>query len=90
MAYWQELFGDRIYEANYELMVDDSEDQIRKLLQYCGLDEEQACFEFHKNKRAVRTASVAQVRQPIYKDAKKASSPYEKQLKPLIDELASK
>lgn len=90
MAYWGELFGDRIYEANYEKMVDDSEAEIGKLLQYCGLDEEAACFEFHKNKRAVRTASVAQVRQPIYNDAKKASGPYEKHLKPLVEELAAK
>jgi tetratricopeptide (TPR) repeat protein len=90
MSHWKSVFGDKIYEANYESIVDDSENQISSLLAYCGLEKEDACFEFHKNKRAVRTASVAQVRQPIYKDAKKASSPYEKHLQPLIEELAAK
>ena len=90
MAHWKHVFGDRIYEANYEQMVDDSESEIAKLLEYCDLEAEEACFEFHKNKRTVRTASVAQVRQPIYKDAKKASSPFEKHLKPLIDELSAR
>ena len=87
MAHWQGLFGAQIYEANYEKMVADSESEIANLLTFCGLDSETACFEFHKNKRAVRTASVSQVRQPIYKDALKASAPYEKQLQPLIDAL---
>ncbi|WP_197479764.1 sulfotransferase, partial [Oleiphilus sp. HI0132] len=87
MKHWQNLFGDRIYEANYEAMVDNSEHQINNLLAFCHLEPEGGCFEFHKNKRAVRTASVAQVRQPIYKDAKRASAPYEKYLAPLIEVL---
>jgi Flp pilus assembly protein TadD len=87
MSYWEGISEGRIYEANYEAMVDDSEAQISQLLAYCGLESQEACFEFHKNKRAVRTASVAQVRQPIYKDAMKASTPYAKQLAPLAEEL---
>ena len=87
MAHWETLFGAQIYEANYEKMVADSESEIANLLAFCGLEAEAACFEFHKNKRAVRTASVSQVRQPIYKDALKASAPYEKQLLPLIEVL---
>ena len=71
-------------------MVADSESEIRRLLDYCGLEMESACLMFHKNKRAVRTASIAQVRQPIYKDAVKASKPFEIQLKPLIEVLESK
>jgi Flp pilus assembly protein TadD len=87
MAHWNSLFGSQIYEANYEKMVADSETEISSLLKYCGLEAEASCFDFHKNKRAVRTASVSQVRQPIYKDALKASAPYKKQLQPLIDAL---
>jgi len=83
MEHWKTLFGDQIYEANYESMIDDSEGEIKKLLEFCDLNVEDKCFEFHKNKRAVRTASVAQVRQPIYRDAMKASAPYEAQLAPL-------
>lgn len=89
MNHWQSLLGDRLYEANYERMVADSETEINRLLDFCGLEAEPACFAFHKNKRAVRTASVSQVRQPIYKDALKASAPYEKQLQPLIEILKS-
>jgi len=89
MTHWQSLFADQIYEANYECMVDDSENGIKNLLAFCDLEPEAACFEFHKNKRAVRTASVAQVRQPIYRDAMKASTPYLEYLKPLIEVLES-
>ena len=89
MAHWENLFGEQIYEANYESMVADSETEISNLLAFCSLEAEATCFEFHKNKRAVRTASVSQVRQPIYKDALKASAPYEKQLQPLIEVLSN-
>jgi Flp pilus assembly protein TadD len=89
MASWNQKFPGRIYEANYEKMVSDSESQIEALLAFCGLDFEPECLMFHKNKRAVRTASVAQVRQPIYKDAVKASKPFEKQLQPLIDAITT-
>lgn len=85
----QDKFPGRIYEANYEKVVADSEAEIERLLDYCGLEMESACLMFHKNKRTVRTASIAQVRQPIYKDAVKASKPFETQLKPLIDVLQS-
>ena len=89
MAFLNERFPGQIYEANYERMVADSETEIEKLVAHCGLKMESACLMFHKNKRAVRTASVAQVRQPIYKDAVRASKPFEKELKPLIDILES-
>jgi Tfp pilus assembly protein PilF len=89
MSHWTLLFGEQIFEVNYETIVDDSEQEIEKLLDYCGLERETACFEFHKNKRAVRTASVSQVRQPIYRDSMKASTPYLEYLKPLINILES-
>jgi Tfp pilus assembly protein PilF len=84
MKHWQSLFGEQIYEANYERMVANAETEIAGLLEFCGLEPEEKCFAFYKNKRAVRTASVSQVRQPIYKDSLKASSPYLEQLAPLI------
>jgi len=89
MAHWNALFGEKIYALNYEKMIDNSEREIAALLEFCGLEMESKCLEFHKNKRAVRTASVAQVRQPIYRDAMKASAPYQKALQPLISVLES-
>ena len=50
-------------------MVDDTEAEVRALLDYCGLEFEPACLEFYKTERAVRTPSSEQVRQPIYSDA---------------------
>lgn len=90
MACWQEMFGERIYQASYEDMVENSEQEITNLLAFCDLPMEAACLSFHKNKRAVRTASVAQVRQPIYKDAIKASAAVSAQLMPLKQILDSK
>jgi hypothetical protein len=50
-------------------MVGDTENQIRKMLDYCGLEFEQGCLEFYKTDRAIRTPSSEQVRQPVYKGA---------------------
>ncbi len=80
MRMWAERFPDQIYEANYEALIKDSESEISKLLEFCGLELQPACIAFHRNKRAVRTASVAQVRQPLYRDAVKASTPFRAQL----------
>ncbi|MDX1451726.1 MAG: sulfotransferase [Oleiphilaceae bacterium] len=89
MAIWTERFPNQIYEANYEALIADAENETRKLLAFCGLEMEPACLAFHKNKRAVRTASVAQVRQPLYKTAMKNTEPYRDRLSPLIDILKS-
>jgi Flp pilus assembly protein TadD len=87
MDQWQVLFGEQIFEANYERMVQDAEAEITRLLEFCGLEPEAACYAFHRNTRAVRTASVTQVRRPIYTDSVSASDPYRAYLQPLIDEL---
>jgi hypothetical protein len=68
-------------------MVDDTEAEVRALLDYCGLEFEPACLEFYKTERAVRTASSEQVRRPIYRDATEEWRPYERFLDPLKAEL---
>jgi hypothetical protein len=50
-------------------LVDDTEAEIRRLLQYCGLPFDEACLRFYENDRAVRTPSAEQVRQPIFRAA---------------------
>jgi len=67
--------------------VADQEAQSRRLIEYCGLEWDDACLDFHQSKRAVRTASMAQVRQPIYKSSVERWRPYEKFLGPLFDAL---
>lgn len=89
----KELFGDRVYVMNYEKLTEDQENQTRLLLDYCGLDFEEACLEFYKNKRGIDTASAQQVVQPMYKGSSQAWRKFEKQLLPyaqLLDELDRK
>ncbi len=83
IEYWRKTLPDFIYDLSYERLVADQEIQIRNLLDYCQLPWDDACLEFHKTRRKVRTASNAQVRRPIYNDSVKLWKRYEKQLQPL-------
>lgn len=65
MNFWQSLYGDSLLEVSYEKLVDEPEKQIRRLLEYCDLDWQQNCLDFHNNPAPVSTASSVQVRQPI-------------------------
>jgi tetratricopeptide (TPR) repeat protein len=88
MAHWRKVLpAGAFLDVQYEDIVADQETQARRLIEYCGLEWNDACLDFHKNKRAVRTASVAQVRQPIYKSSVERWRPYEKFLGPLFDAL---
>lgn len=84
MAHWNSIFPGEILENRYEDMVADLEKQTRKVLDFCGLDWDPNCLNFHEADRAIRTASVAQVRQPIYKGSVEKWRKYEAQLQPLI------
>jgi len=55
----------RVHRVIYEDLVEDTETEVRRLLDYCGLPFEQNCLNFHENRRPVSTASAEQVRQPI-------------------------
>lgn len=84
MTHWDEIFPGDIFECRYEDMVADLESQTRKVLDFCGLDWDPNTLNFHKAERAIRTASVTQVRQPIYKGSVEKWRKYETQLQPLI------
>jgi Sulfotransferase family len=83
MAHVDAVLPGRVHRVIYERMVGDTEDEVRALLEYCGLDFEPACLEFYKTERAVRTASSEQVRQPIYRDATDEWHAYKRHLGPL-------
>lgn len=83
MAHIDRVLPGRIHRVIYERMVDDTEAQVRALLDYCGLPFEPACLEFHKTERAVRTASSEQVRQPIFRAGTEAWKPFSPYLEPL-------
>jgi tetratricopeptide (TPR) repeat protein len=76
-----------VHRVIYERMVENTEAEVRALLDYCGLEFEPACLEFYKTDRAVRTASSEQVRQPIYRGATDEWRAYERHLGPLKDAL---
>ena len=87
MEYWREALGDKFLEIDYEETVSDFETQARRLIDYVGLEWDNACLEPHKQKRAVLTASKMQVIKPVYKTSVKAWERYADQLKPLIEAL---
>jgi tetratricopeptide (TPR) repeat protein len=87
MAHVDRVLPGRVHRVIYERMVDDTENEVRRLLEYCGLDFEPACLEFYKTERAIRTPSSEQVRRPIYRDATEEWRPYEKYLGPLKEAL---
>jgi hypothetical protein len=87
MEHWGATCPVSIHEVRYEDAVADLEPVARRLVSACGLDWHPACLEFHRNKRMVRTASVTQVRQPIYKTSAGRWRKYEGDLAELFSAL---
>lgn len=83
MAHFDAVLPGRIHRVHYEAMVDDTEAEVRRLLDYCGLAFEDQCLRFYENSRPVRTASSEQVRRPIYRDGVDHWQHYEAWLAPL-------
>jgi tetratricopeptide (TPR) repeat protein len=90
MAHWRRILPDgAMLEVQYEDVVGDFENQARRIVAYCGLPWDERCLTFYQTARPVRTASVTQVRQPIYRDAIGRSKPFESMLEPLLVELGA-
>lgn len=86
--HWTSLLPpDRYTEVRYEDVVDDLEGEARRLIEFCGLEWNEACLSFHKLKRPVRTASATQVRQPIYRTSVGRWKAYASHLTSLLDAL---
>jgi hypothetical protein len=68
MSHFDAVLPGRVHRVFYEAMIDDTETEVRRLLDYCGLPFEDGCLKFYENDRAVRTASSEQVRQPIFRE----------------------
>lgn len=83
MAHVDAVLPGRVHRVIYELMVEDTEAEVRRLLDHCGLEFEPRVLEFYKTERAVRTASSEQVRRPIYREATDEWRAYEAHLGPL-------
>jgi len=87
MDHWDKVLPGRVLRMQYEEVVADTESQVHRLLDYCGLPFEESCLRFYETERAVRTASSEQVRQPIYSGAVEQWRHYLPHLDPLIEAL---
>jgi tetratricopeptide (TPR) repeat protein len=83
MTHWDNVLPGFVLTVNHEEVVDDLETQVRRILDFCGLEFEQSCVDFHKTKRNIKTPSSEQVRQPIYKNATEQWRHFEQYLAPL-------
>lgn len=87
MRHWDQVLPGRILHVQHEDVVDHLEENVRRILDFCGLEFEDACVAFHKTARSVRTASSEQVRQPIFREGLDQWKNYEPWLSPLQDAL---
>ena len=69
MSFWSDQFTDEIYNLNYETLINNKEMEIKNLLKFCNLEWDDNCLNPHKNKKLVGTASLAQIRAPIYQSS---------------------
>jgi tetratricopeptide (TPR) repeat protein len=89
MDHWNAVLPGQILRVQHEELVQDLDRQVRRILDFVGLEFEAACLEFYKTERSVRTASSEQVRQPIYREGADQWRHFEAWLGPLKDALGN-
>jgi tetratricopeptide (TPR) repeat protein len=92
MQHWERVLPGRVLRVQHEELIDDLEGSVRRMLDYCGLEFEPACLEFHRTERSVRTASSEQVRRPINREGVgqwRDYEPYLAQLKAALGDLVT-
>jgi hypothetical protein len=87
MQHWDTVLPGRVLRVQHEDVIDDLEGSVRRILDYCGLEFEPACVEFHKTERRVHTASSEQVRRPINREGVEQWKNFEPWLGPLREAL---
>ncbi|HEY2678084.1 MAG TPA: sulfotransferase [Steroidobacteraceae bacterium] len=87
MDHWHATLQSSMYTVNYESLVADQRAETLKLLEFCGLDWQDACMDFHRNASATTTASAVQVRQPLYDSSVDQWRHYAAPLAQLNDQL---
>ena len=84
MEHWLSVIGNNMLEVNYESLVGNQKQQSQRIIEFCGLQWEDACLQFYENKNPATTASAVQVRQPVYQSSVGKWKNYEEQLQSLI------
>jgi Tfp pilus assembly protein PilF len=87
MSHWKSLYGADILDFDYDALVREPRPAVERLLAFCGLEWEESCMSFHRVTNAVKTASVWQVREPLYRRSSGRWRHYAAQLAPLREYL---
>ena len=87
MNFWRDFFPESIYEVKYEKIIENPQQKIKEMLDFCGLPWEDDCLHFHKNKTPIKTMSTAQARQPIYKSSISSYKKFSSFLEDLINNI---
>ena len=87
MSFWKKEFPKNIYNLNYETLIKDPKNQIKKILEFCDLDWDENVMNHHKNPRIVRTLSFDQANKPISKKVSNTIKNYKDMIGDLIKEL---
>ena len=87
MKYYKKIFGKQILNIKYEDVVNNVENEIKKILDYLDLNFEESCVEFYRNKRPIQTASSVQARKPVFKNSINSWINYKNFLKTLTKNL---
>ena len=88
ISHWESVLPKKMFRVSYEDLIANQEKVSKKMIDFCLLDWEEECLNFHSNKREVNTASAVQVRKPIYKTSVNLWEKYKDNLNPLITELS--
>ena len=87
MAHWKSIAPDNILDVDYDALVRSPEPEIQKVLAFLNLPFDAACLDFHNSRTPVKTASVWQVREPLYQQSSGRWRNYESHLEPLLEAL---
>jgi tetratricopeptide (TPR) repeat protein len=87
MEHWRRVLPNKILDIKYEHLVNNTEDSVKNILEYLELPWDENCLNYDKNEGAVKTASLWQVRQPIYTSSLNSWKNYQEYLQPLIQQL---
>ena len=87
IQFWHKKYPKQIFDINYEKLILNNKEEIKKLIKFCDLNWEENCLSFHKNKAPIKTMSTAQARNPIYKSSLNQFEKYKKYLTVLEEQL---
>ena len=89
ISFWKKEIPEQIIDASYEEIIKNPESEIKKLLDFCGLKFENKCLKFYETKRAIKTVSSNQARQPLYNSSISSYKRYEKYMKEIFTKIDS-